>query len=185
MSNTLRTKIRQPISKNILEAIRKEFRDISVEKGSVDIISRGFTLHNLLKEISKESKEVIIAEHSLSIDLYSTLYVEQYKDGNSETLETKNTEIIMHKIVNTEKIEEKILNKKVIDKNLISALLKGAIGQAPKEPTNDVKMLQDYNLAFNVILIAAEDIVNPSDKIDIDWCIDYVYELYNGPIKYF
>ena len=77
------------------------------------------------------------------------------------------------------------MSKKVIDKNLISDLLTAPIGQVPKEPTNDVKMIQDYNLAFNVILIAAEDITNPSDKIDIDWCIDYVYELYNGPIKYY
>lgn len=77
------------------------------------------------------------------------------------------------------------MNKKIIDKNIISALLTWTIGQIPKQPTNDFKMVQDYNLAFNAILIAAEDIVNPSDKIDIDWCIDYVYELYNGPIKYF
>lgn len=184
MANMVKTKIRLPISTKSLETIKKKFQDISVEKDGVFITSRGFILHNLLKTLSKENKEELIVEHSSSIDWYSTLYVEQYKDDNSKTLETKNCEIIMCEVVNPEEIK-KIMNNKVIDKNLIAALLTGAIGQVPKQPTNDVKMLQDYNLAFNAILIAAEDIKNPSDKIDIDWCIDYVYELYNGPIKYF
>ncbi|GEM_PF-2489896 len=184
MANTVKTKIRLPISTKSLETIKKEFQDISVEKDGLYLITRGFILHNLLKVISKENDEELIAEHSASIDWYSTLYVEQYKDGNSKTLETKNCEIIMREVINPEEIKE-IMNNKVMDKNLIAALLTSAIGQVPKQPTNDVKMLQDYNLAFNVILIATEDIKNPSDKIDIDWCIDYVYELYNGPIKYY
>lgn len=106
MANTMKTKIRLPISSSSLETIRKEFQDISVEKDGVYAITRGFLLHNLLKELSKENNEELIAEHSSSIDWYSTLYVEQYKDGNSETFDTKTCEIIMREIVNPEEIEE-------------------------------------------------------------------------------
>jgi len=75
--------------------------------------------------------------------------------------------------------------KKEINKSLIPALLAGAIGQRPKQPINDSKMLQDYNIAFNVILLAAEDVVNPGDNIDMAWCIRTLYQVYNQQIKSF
>ncbi|HOJ10895.1 MAG TPA: hypothetical protein PK733_09930 [Clostridiales bacterium] len=110
MANTMKTKIRLPISTSSLEAIKKEFQHISVEKDGVYAITRGFVLHNLLKALSKENNEEIIAEHSSSIDWYSTLYIERYKDGNSETIKTKTSEIIMYEITDPEEIEE-ILNE--------------------------------------------------------------------------
>ena len=109
MANTMKTKIRLPISSTSIETIKKEFRDISVEEDCVYAITRGFILHDLLKALSKVNKEIIIAEHSSSIDWYSTLYVEKYEDGDSETIETKTGEIIMYEITDPEEIEE-ILN---------------------------------------------------------------------------
>ena len=96
MANTIKTKIRQPISKNTLEIIRSKFQDISIEDDGIYAISRGFALHDLLKSISKEENEEIIAEHSSSIDWYSTIYVERYKNGDSETVEIKTLDIKMH-----------------------------------------------------------------------------------------
>ncbi|HOJ10896.1 MAG TPA: hypothetical protein PK733_09935 [Clostridiales bacterium] len=77
------------------------------------------------------------------------------------------------------------MSRRVVNKNLIPALLAGAVGQTPKQSATDLKMLHDYNFAFNIILIAADDIVNLGDKIDMNWCIQTAYELDNGPKKYF
>lgn len=109
MACTMKTKIRLPISVNTIEDIRKEFQDISVEKDCVYAITRGLTLHNLLKVLSKENNEILIAEHSSSEDMYSTLYVERYQNGDSQTIETKSGEIIMYEITDPDEIEE-ILN---------------------------------------------------------------------------
>lgn len=89
MANTMKTKIRLPISTNSLETIEKEFQDVFVEETGVYTITRGFELHHLLVKLSREYGEELIAEHSSSADYYSTLYIQQYKDGKSKTIETK------------------------------------------------------------------------------------------------
>ena len=109
MANTIKTKIRLPISKNALEAIKNELRDISVEEDGIYAITRGSALHNLLKSLSKENEE-IIAEHSSSVDWYSTIYVERYKDGDSETIDTKTVDIAMHEITDPKENEEILKN---------------------------------------------------------------------------
>ena len=72
------------------------------------------------------------------------------------------------------------MGKKVVDKNLIPTLLAGTVVQTTEQPTNDLKMLADYNLGFVILIIAAEDVKDPSDKIDMGWCIQTLYELSNG-----
>ena len=96
MANTMKTKIRLPISSDILEAIRKQFQDVFVEETGVYTITRGFELHHLLIKLSKEYGEELIAEHSSSADYYSTLYIEQYKDGKSKTIVKKTGYVIFY-----------------------------------------------------------------------------------------
>jgi hypothetical protein len=114
MANTTKTKIRLPISSNILEAIRKQFQYVFVEETGVYTITRGFELHHLLLKLSKEYGEALIAEHSTSLDRYSTLYIERYKDGKSETIETKTDYIICYedkyRYLMTESVYNKIYN---------------------------------------------------------------------------
>ena len=234
MANTIKTKIRLPISSNILEAIRKQFQDIFVEESGVYAVTRGFHLHNLLIALSKEYGEEFIAEHASSIDYYSTLYIQRYKDGICETIETRTECVIFYGVRASNFITGEVIKKirerlkdyveyydvefmfipednkycfkvkkmgdlvevkvigeidnyiagmlngnREVDKRLIPELLAGVIGQKPKQPTIDSKTLHDYNRAFEVLLIAAEDVVNPEDKIDMKWCIRTLYQLDN------
>ena len=111
MANTIKTKIRLPISSNILEAIRKQFQDIFVEETGVYAVTRGFHLHNLLIALSKEYGEEFIAEHASSIDYYSTLYIQRYKDGKSETIETKTGYVIFYEDKYRYLITESVYNR--------------------------------------------------------------------------
>jgi hypothetical protein len=98
MANTIKTKIRQPLKKDILDEIRNKFSELSVEEDGIYAITRGSSLHDYLLKLTKETNEEIIAEHSSSTDRYSTIYVEKYKNGESETVETKTADITYHDI---------------------------------------------------------------------------------------
>lgn len=111
MANTTKTKIRFPISSNIIEAIKKQFQDIFVEETGVYAVTSGFHLHNLLIALSKEYSEEFIAEHASSIDMYSTLYIQRYKDGKSETIETRTECVIFYDVRASNIITDEVIDK--------------------------------------------------------------------------
>lgn len=85
MADTMKSKVRLPISAKSLDALLQEkFRDVFLEDDGVYIISRGFELHYLLDALSKDER--IIAEHSSSVDRYTKIYIVEYNYGACRTL---------------------------------------------------------------------------------------------------
>jgi hypothetical protein len=112
LSDTMKSKIRLPVSANSLDALlRKKFRDIYVADDGVHVISRGFELHYLLEALSNDTDEKIIAEHSSSVDLYTKSYIVEYKCGNSRTLKVLEDYLIYWDEEVNDLVTEPIINK--------------------------------------------------------------------------
>ncbi len=109
-------------------------------------------------------------------------YTVNKKGNTAEVVPMKKVPFV---IADTLNIDIPIVKRRIIDKTLIPELLGGTVKQNPNPQTNDIKMQKYYNLGFEAFMIASEDIKHTGDKIDIEWCIDFVYEQDNGPYKYY
>lgn len=201
MADTLMSKVMFTLNYSALETIMSEFDDVEVRKDGIHLITRGFGLHHLLKEITKDNfREVIIAKHSTSQDMYSKLYTVRYKHGRGETLKIETSEPIMKEIDQDElaellkdleeqdlNVHEKSLGKKEVNKDLIPALLKASERQRPqKYPEPILKSGQEnFELEIAVGKMMYEDIERGyDDTIDVLWICTYINELLYGQLDF-